>query len=355
MKNTFLLLTVFSLSVIIESCSKGGANTPPDIVNPPGGTNPTLVVNLSQSQISADGFDETTITVKDANNMDITSSSMIMVNNSVIAGNKFYTAVAGSYQVKAIRGAEMSPAVTLTATSPGPSPFSQKVLAESFSGTWCGICPGTIIPLENYTNTNPNVISVGVHGPSGSSDPFQYIFDPQLRTALGVNGVPTVVLNRDGKWAGNNTTTLDNLMQKRAPLGIAFETSFVGNTINVKAKVKFDVTTSLPLKIVVMLAEDNLKYNQANYGHFGLPNPIVNFNHRNVLRSAATDIFGDAIPVAQQMKGNVWEKNYSFNAANFVQSNCKIIAFVLYGDNTIGRKGILNVQMVSAGQNKIFD
>ena len=356
MKNTILILAVSVLVFIAESCSKGdSASTPPDVVNPPNGTNPTLVVNLSQSQVSADGFDETAVTVRDANNADITSSSTIIINSAAISGNKFYTTVAGSYQVRATRGTETSSAVTLTAANPGPSPFTQKVLAESFSGTWCGICPGTIIPLENYTNTHPNVISVGVHGPSGSGDPFQYVFDPQLRTAYSVTGVPTVLLNRDSKWANNSTTILDNLAQRRAPLGIGFETSITGNTITVKAKVKFDVTTSLPLKIVVLLAEDNLKYNQANYGHFGLPNPIVNFNHRNVLRSAATDIFGDAIPSGQQIKGSTWEKNYTFNAGSYVQANCKIIAFVLYGDNAENRKGVLNIQTVSAGQNKDFD
>ena len=104
-----------------------------------------------------------------------------------------------------------------------------------------------------------------------------------------------------------------------------------------------------------MLVEDNILYSQANYGHFGLPNPIPNFKHRNVLRSAATDIFGDAIPSVQQIKGSTWEKNYTFNTTGFVQANCKIIAFVLYGDNADNRKGVLNVQVVSAGQNKGFD
>lgn len=356
MKNTILLLMVTSWIFIGASCSKSGnVDTPPVIIPPPppAGT-ATLTVNLSQSQIAADGFDETTVTVKDANNTDVTNGSTIIVNNATINGNKFFTAVAGNYEVRATRGTAASATITLTATSPGASLFTQKTIAESFSGTWCGICPGTIIPLENYTNTHPNTISIGVHGPSGSSDPFQYIFDPQLRAAFGVTGVPTVLLNRDSKWNGN-TTSLDELVQKRAALGIGIETNITGSTINVKTKVKFDVSTSIPLKIVVLLVEDNIQYNQANYGHFGLPNPIVNFNHRNVLRTAATDIFGDAIPIAQQQKGNTWEKSYTINTGSYVQSNCRIIAFVQYGDNANNRKGILNAQIVTAGQNKNFD
>ena len=350
MKTTNLLFTLMLTSLIISSCSKGGSgnNNNPPAVNQP------LTVSFSKSQIAADGFEETTITVKDQTSTDVTSSSAIFINGSAIAGNTFYTSVAGTYQVKATKSGLESPVVNLTANNPGPSLFTQKAIAEFFTGTWCGICPGTIIPLDNYGNTHPNVINVGVHGPSGSNDPYQYIFDPQLRAAFSITGVPTVLLNRDSKW-NQQTATLDALTQKRAPLGLALETSVSGNTISVRAKVKFDVTTSLPFKIVVMLAEDNLQYNQTNYGHFGLPNPIINFNHRNVLRAAATDIFGDAIPSNEQTKGNTWQKDYTVSAGSYVLGNCRIIAFVLYGDNTQNRKGVLNTQIVTVGQTKNFD
>jgi thiol-disulfide isomerase/thioredoxin len=208
MKNTILVLLLAGFVFTLQSCSKTGSTntTPPDIINPPNGSG-TLTVNLSQSQLTADGFDETTITVRDANNTDVTSGSTITVNNATISSNKFYTSMAGSYQVRATRGSDASAAVTLTANSPGPSPFTQKVVAEFFTGTWCGICPGTIIPLENYTNTNPNIITIGIHGPAGSSDPYKYIFDPQMRATFNIGGVPTVLLNRDTKWAGNNAGT----------------------------------------------------------------------------------------------------------------------------------------------------
>ncbi|MBP6686652.1 MAG: Omp28-related outer membrane protein [Lacibacter sp.] len=345
--NSFFALVI---TVGFAACSKPGNDAPPVTQPQPA----PLTVQLSRSEVAADGFDEVSITVKDQNNADVTSSSTIYLNNAAYSSTTFFTGTSGSYQLKATRGNATSAVVTLTANTPGPSPFTQKVLIEDFTGTWCGICPGTVIPLDAYTDTKPNLISIGVHGPAGSNDPFKYIFDPQLRTALGITGVPTVVLNRDVKW-DNNTATLDQLTQKRAALGLALETSVSGSTINVKAKVKFDVTTSLPLKIVVVLAEDSLLYSQANYGHFGLPNPIPNFRQKNVLRTAATDIFGDVIPVASSIKANTWEKNYSLNATGYNMSNTKVIAFVLFDTNTQNRKGVLNVQLVKAGENKNFD
>lgn len=352
MKTTIHLFKCLLVLFVLASCSKGtgsGGTTPP-----PPASSAELFVSFSKNEIAADGFDEAAISVKDKNNIEVTGSSTIYINDIPTSNTIFYTSLEGNYRIKAVSGTKQSDIVTLKATTPGPSPFTQKVLAESYSGTWCGICPGTIIPLENYTNSNPNVISVGVHGPNGSSDPFQYIFDSQLRSTYAVSGVPTVVLNRNGKW-DNNTASLNLLTQQRASLGLGFETSVSGSTITVKAKVKFDVSTSVPLKIIVMLAEDGIMYNQTNYGHFGLPNPIVNFRHKNILRSAATDIFGDAIPVAAQIRGNTWEKSLSFNAGAYNIANCYIVATVIYDTNNQNRKGALNTQIVLAGQNKNFD
>ncbi|MEJ8817555.1 Omp28-related outer membrane protein [Lacibacter sp. H407] len=350
MRTTNSFLSLLFIVFVFISCSKSDGTDDP-VTQPPAAP---LTVQLSKAQLTADGFDEVTISVKDQNNADVTSSSTIYLNNTVYTGTTFFTTASGNYQLKATRGNVESAVVALTANAPGPSPFTQKVLIEDFTGTWCGICPGTVIPLDAYTDTKPNLISMGIHGPAGSNDPFKYIYDAQLRTALGVTGVPTVVLNRDAKW-NNMTATLDELAQRRAPLGLALETSVSGNNISVKAKVKFDISTSLPLKIVLVLVQDSIFYNQANYGHFGLPNPIPNFRQKNVLRSAATDIFGDLIPAAQITKGNTWEKQYSFDATGYVVGNTRVIGFVLYDANSQNRKGVLNVQIAKAGENKNFD
>jgi len=352
MRLTLSFLAI-AIAVTTINCSKNSGSGTGPIVTPPPPT-ARLTVTFSSPQIAADGFDETTITVKDQSDVDVTATTALFVNNVAIASNKFFTGTVGTYQVKATKGTVESPVVTIAAVSPGPAVFTQKILAEFFTGTWCGICPGTRIPFNDYTNTHPNCIGVGVHGPNGSGDPYTYLFDAQLRSALAVGGVPTVVLNRDTKW-NNSTASLDALAAARAPLGISLETTVSGSTITVKAKVKFDVSTSIPLKLVVMLVEDNLVFNQSNYGHFGLPNPIVGYNHRNVLRRAATDIFGDGIPVAQQVKGTTWEKTVTVSASGYNISNCKIIGVVLFDTNTQSRKGTLNAQIVNAGQIKNFD
>jgi thiol-disulfide isomerase/thioredoxin len=350
MKQLFQKAVAALAIVLLISCSKEQATSP---VTPPASTQ-TLTVSFSRNEINADGFDETVIRVKDKDNNDVTAGSSIYINNTLAGSTVFYTAIAGTYQVKAVRNNLESATATLNAVSPGPSLFTQKVLTEMFTGTWCGICPGTIIPLEDYIKNRPEIIYVGIHGPSGSGDPYQYVFDPQLRSAFGVGGVPTVLVNRKSNWDGKEAS-LDQLTKQRAPVGIAFESSISGNTISAKVKVKFDVSTSVPLKLVVVLVEDKLKYNQTNYGHFNLPNPIVNFNHQNVLRGAGTDIFGDLIPVDQQTKGNIWQKEITLAANGYDLANCRLVGYVIYGSNIPDRKGVLNAQIATAGQNKNFD
>lgn len=336
----FLLVVVASCFCLIESCSKA--------VSGDTSSNDSITVTLNKSQIAADGFEEVVITVKDARNYDITSSSTIVINNQNFHGNVFYTATPGTYIIKAFRGTIVSSEVNLIATTPGPSSFTQKLLAEDYTGTWCGDCPRVGIQLENYTPSHPNCIVVCVH----NNDPIQ--FYSGTITGEFIQGYPSVAVNRRFRWNENNIQ-LDSEIIRRAPLELAFESTVNGSIINIKTKIKFDVTTSAPLKLVVMLVENHLIYSQVNFGYYGLPNPIPNYVHNNVLRAVATDLYGDPIPSSQQVKGNIWINNFSFNATPYNISNCRIVAFVIFGTNLPDRKGVLNVQSVAAGQNKDFD
>jgi thiol-disulfide isomerase/thioredoxin len=350
MKKLFSIILLCSAIVVtsLQSCSKGGS----------GGGTPApagLTVSVNKSTMRADNFDELVITVKDQNNADVTSGASIRINGTPSASNKFYATTPGSITIKATKGSLSSSDVTVTATDPGPSPFTQKILTEDYTGTWCGYCPRVGVSLKTYSGANPNCIVVGIHGPSGSSDPYNYQYVTQLASNFSISSFPTVIVNRDSKW-NENSTELNTQLTKRAPVGLGLETTISGSTINIKAKVKFDITTEMPLKLIVMLVEDGLTYPQTNYyaPTYGA-DPITNYVHKNTLRSAATDIFGDDIPLAQQVSGTTWEKNLTVSAAGYSISNCRIIATVVYGTNGLGRRGSLNTQIVNAGQTKNFD
>jgi hypothetical protein len=294
------------------------------------------------------------MTVRDQNGVDVTSSCSFKINGTTWSTNSYHTKTVGSFPIYAAKGSLQSNLVTLTATDPGPSPFTQKLYVEDFTGSWCGYCPRVGISLTNYAASHPNCIVVGVHGPASSGDPYVYTYDTQLRGAFNISSWPSAIVNRDYKW-NENPAILDQALAKRAPLGLSLVSTISGSTINVTAKVKFDVTTNIGLKLVLMLVEDGLVYPQVNYYPNYGSNPLTNYVHNHVLRAAATDVFGNLIPAAQQTTGNTWQNNYSFNAAPYNIANCKIIGLVVFENNGGSYKGAANVQEVAAGQTKNFD
>lgn len=358
MKKIFSILGLSLLSavLILESCSKGGTGgggTPPPPPPPPPGN--SLSVNVDKTQIFADGWETVVITVKDQNNNDVTSSSSIYLGNALLSNNSFWTSVPGTYELKASRSGITSPVVNITAVNPGASPFSQKILVEDYTGTWCGHCPRVGINLENYVATHPNTVVIANHGPS--NDPYTFSSHGTLANAFTVTGYPSAWVDRDFKWSESNSQLDGQFTNRRPPLGLGFQTAVVGNTINVTAKVKFDVTTAVNLKLVAYLVEDGRVYPQVNYNYFGLPNPISGYVHNAILRKTGTDLFGDNIPTASQVKGTTYTKTLSFDATGYDISKCRIVAFVVQGPNSQNRKerAVLNIQTVNAGLDKDFD
>jgi hypothetical protein len=341
-------IAAIAILFIVTSCSKGGGGGG-------GSVNTTLTLSMNKSSVRADNFEEVVITVRDQSGADVTSSCMFNINNTTWSTNTYHTKSIGAIPIYATKSGAQSNTVTLTGIDPGPSPFTQKTYVEDFTGSWCGYCPRVGISLASYATSHPNAIVVSVHGPAGSGDPYIYTFDTQLRNAFSVSSWPFALINRDYKW-NENPGVIDNELAKRAPLGLSLVSTVSGSTINVTAKVKFDVTTTVGMKLVLMLVQDGLVYPQTNYyaPQYG-GDPITNYTHNHVLRAAATDIFGDVIPAAQQTIGNTWQNNYQFNAAAYNIANCKIVGVVIFDNNGNNYKGALNVQEVAAGQTKNFD
>jgi len=355
----FLFLMATS---VITSCKKndtsgsGSANT-----------TDSLHVVLSSSTVENNGFDYVNISVKDQNGNDITSSSELYANGNY-TGSKFVPSGTGTYIITAKKGTIPSDSKTLNATSPSASPFSQKILVEDCTGAWCGYCPRLANSLDNYKSTHPNAIVLAIHG-GGGTDPFKYQYYTSINSAFAVSGYPTAIVNRAFKWS-ESTSDLTAQFNKWAPLGLSIESSDNGTAVTGKVKVKFNVTTDQSMKIVVALVENGLVANQTNYYSpsggaspylYGGANPISGFVHNNVLRRAATDIFGDAIPTTSQVKNGVYELPFSIPLAGSTSSgsytavaaNSAIVAYVL--DGSASKKGIYNVQYATVGSVKNFD
>lgn len=355
-KNLPALLTGSLIAFVLVSCSKGGSSGGGGTTPPPASIPKSLKVTLDKSQIFSDNWETATITVTDQSNNDVTSSSTIYLGNVAIQGNAVFTNTPGTYQLKATRSGVTSPEVTLTVNTAGPSPFSQKIIVEDYTGTWCGHCPRVGIKLDDYvTNGHPNCLVISNHGPS--NDPYTFSSHAALVNSFDVTGYPAVWIDRDFKWNENNSQLDQQFGNRRPPLGIALQTTISGNTVNVTTKIRFDVTTAVNLKLVAYLLQDGEVYPQVNYNYYNLPNPIAGYVHNGILRRTATDLFGDDIPAASQAKGLTYEKTFAVDASGFNVNNCRVVAFVVQGTNNQGRKEkvVINAQAVKAGLSKDFD
>lgn len=314
-------------------------------------------VEINSNIIYADNFDELVIKVFDESNNDITNQSAIFVDNKLITGSRFKTSELKDFTIKAKIGENETGSVKFKAIRHEVSKFKQKVIMEEFAGTWCSFCTRFTYIIDTMVQSNSNIIPIQVH----SGDAFEYSFVQQMRNKFGVSGFPSGYFNRGRIW-DESTAMITSQLNQRSKLGLSINSSSNANTVTATVKVKFDVSTSEQLNIVVALLEDSLVFPQANFYNntfgspfYGLGDPIQNYRHNNILRLAATDIFGDLIPIDAQIKDNTWEKNYTINAAGFNLKNCKLVAYVQYAQNNVSRWGVLNAQKVIVGNAVSFD
>jgi len=362
MRKIYLLSLIVASSISITSCTKddngGGGNGGGNTSN-----TDTLFISLSKDTVELNNFDFVTITVTDSLGNDITSTCNIILNNSLIISSKYLPTQLGNNNISAEKGNRPSKVKDLFVTSPNPSPFSQKVLVEDLTGTWCGYCTRVAYSLSNYKATHPNLISTTIHGGS-NSDPFQFKYYNTFNSTLGISGYPSVIINRKTEW-NESLSTLNTALAKWSPLGLAISSTESGGTITGTVKVKFNVTTDRAMKIVIMLVENDLVYPQTNYYStiygetpylYGGVSPVTNFVHNGVLRKTATNLFGDAIPVSQQVKDNEYiipftmtlsGSTYSGSTYNAISANSAIVATVV--DASTQNIGSFNSQYAAVG------
>jgi hypothetical protein len=176
-----------------------------------------------------------------------------------------------------------------------------------------------------------------------------------------------VVINRKLTWNDNQNdwneqvTDAKDLTTAWAPLGQSIQSTINGTVVSGKVNTEFNISTSRPLKIMIMLVEDGIVSTQSNYYNatagsplMGMGQPIANYVQQNVLRQVATDIYGDAIPANATVKNNIYEKTFSFNVTGYDVSKCYIVSSILY-ENGSSWQGAINSQIVKAGQTQNFD
>lgn len=316
---------------------------------------------------------------------DVSASSAFYVNGVEISGNTFIPTAANDHnEVYGVYDGKTSAVKTFSSTDVIPSEYTQKLLLEDYTGTWCGYCP-RMITITNYlTDYSPNVIPVAIHTIGSPTDPWEYEHAVQMMSSSHYNtgGAPAGQFNRIFKInqdevmnaCPNNPeffrNQVDPFLNQNAPLGLSINSSLSGNSLTMNVKVGFASANITNPKLVVYLIEDGLSHNQANYfsgstvvncdpayNYANMPNPIPDFPQKHVLLKAYTDIYGDTIPQDAVAEGSVWswERTYTLPSIVTNAQNLSIVAFVLGNGNSIPTNGALNVQSAKVGTLQDFD
>jgi hypothetical protein len=367
------ILLVFVLVGFISSCKKSspdgnngnnnGSNNGSDCTN-----TDSLYVRISVNSVVKNGFDRVLITVFDCTGADITNSCNIKANNTYsVTSNYLPTLAPGTYTITATHKFCTAPSTSVT-LQVIPSPYKKKIIVEDCTGAWCGFCPRLSDKLEKYKSTHPDCIVTAVHG-GGGDDIMKFQYYNSYNAQFGVGGYPTVIINRKKynlsyDW-NEQTSVLDNALKEPAPLGISISSHLNGSNVEGTVKVKFGVTTTSTMKLVINYIENGIIYPQVNYyssqyGYtpylYGGISPINNFSHNGVLRRTATSLFGDLIPTSIVTDG-IYELPFTIPISGStsggtytsVPTNSAIVAFVVDGASG-SPAGIYNVQYAPVGQ-----
>jgi thiol-disulfide isomerase/thioredoxin len=249
--------------------------------------------------------------------------------------------------------------------------FTQKVLLEEFTGTWCGWCP---IGRETSAKLvkNPAIIAVEVHFQDEMENRGD-IYLP-LKTQFSTPAFPTGLVNRRKSVVGTTTImgesewkpTADFILQNdKTPNGIAIDTKLEGKNLQVLTHLKFQNAITENYGLGIYLVEyDVMGYSQTNYlsndaqfsmyEAYKLPAQITNMVYQNVTRIPIAPIIGGVdIPASALKDGKEFQKLFKVEMPESIKNatNCRIIAFILNRSN----KQIVNVQEVKIGESKDWE
>ncbi|MBL1219649.1 Omp28-related outer membrane protein [Chryseobacterium sp. L7] len=313
--------------------------------------------------VTADGGNEKLVgktfvfKVKDNLTNDVTSQSLIYINNQMISGNTFTPTEKGSYTVRAeYRDLPINPISVKAVVSSGIS-FKHRILYEDFTGTWCGYCTIALARHDNLAHQTEDFVFIGIHGPAGTTDPWSNDTGTEMETLKNVTEWPAMFINRNTVWPYDSNYTDMSLplgqLSAFSKIGIKMKTSGSGNTFTTEASVLFteDFTH---LKIAAFLVEDGLVHHQKNYisSLYGGSSYIYNYVHHNVLRSKLTSsVTGENIPNTQTATSSEYIRAFQYTVpAGYNADKLKIIIMITDSNGTV-----LNVREEKINTNNTYE
>ncbi len=312
----------------------------------------TPTINSIEILISSDEIivgQQVLFSVFDNTGKNRTSEAKYYVNDIETSGSSYTFNDVGTFEVYA-KFQNLKSNVAEVVVNETPIEYKQYVLIEDYTGTWCGYCTRVSFAIEEVKKQTNDAIVIAIH----QGDPMQFPLESTLRSHFGVTGFPTAFIDRKSRWTPPEPNSIDQVLGKlsnKAYAALAMESSLDGDmlTINVKLKMGYNYKA---LKLGLYIVEDKLVYDQRNWTSYYQGDPIIDFEHNDVLRKNITGLLGDQIPSEKVGFDKEYEKQFQYVIpSEFDKDNIRMIAFVTEGT----KKETINVRSSKIGENQSFE
>ena len=313
----------------------------------------TINVTVSESVV----FIERTIAFSaaavysDNSIIDKTSESKFYVDDVLISGNEYTRDQEGTIEVKAEFESIISSAAQVEFVYRPSDGFSKKAVVEDYTSVRCHFCPRTKYAASLVKAQTDKAFFVNIYLNSASTE-LDNEFAEQMHSDNNVRGYPTPFIDRTGiEWSYPQPERLNEVLDAAsgtANVGLAVESTLNGSTLQMTISTGFleDMTD---VKLVVFVLEDGVLSLQRNSTEYYAPGWIDDFEHNDVLRYAATDVFGDTTPSTI----GIHEQSFTVDLSSYGVLDPSKTAVIAMLVNETGRA--LNVQYAPANQTQNFD
>ena len=316
-KRVFYLIIFYSML----SCSGGddsSSSTPPD--NGGGDdsiTEITLNFNKTVYNTNEAGF----FTVRDQSDNLVTDLVSVFVNGDLVEVNPFVFQEEGTYDFVATYENLTSNTISFDVVTPSefsdtssflpdsaPSNFTQKVILEEITGTWCSACPQGAYYLDQAVTSNPDLIMGAAYhsGISSYPDPMATAETDYWQVYYNLYSFPTILLNGTSTDWNYGMDQINNKLSQTPILGLSAEAAIVGGKLDIEINVGFNTTPDEQLQLVIVLIEgSDLSPSSPQIGS----NAGADYVHKYIVRDVISSVSGDDIPASYTLSGGVFTRN----------------------------------------------
>ncbi len=254
-----------------------------------------------------------------------------------------------------------------------PTTFTQKVLLETFTGAGQPQCTDGFVKQDAIVANNPiKAIPVAIHFGDAMENNQYTSLAATFSSGMGlqfpsgmINRTPSlsmVIFNRT-QWQSN----FDVAKNKTATCGLAINTSINGTNADINVATGYNGSLTGTYNLTVYLVENNVTgsgnmYDQRNsynsttgHPYAGTGDPIIGFQHKNVVRKVLSAGLGDALTSSKIAAGGKEEKSYTTSIAGLNANELYVVAFISKTGTAATDRTIMNVQRVKLGNNQNWD